>query len=202
MGDEKSEPGSTIKNMRTPLPSREFVTRAQLDNLLAVIGSAANVWLAATHPEREGANPTGGKHDGGIAYAAEETVIKALDRLNALLTDNARWDMKLQDTLEALLARMYSENTEVLKQTSYATALACAPHTRFRPVLVKIGDEWIAAYGDTDKPESLICGRGPTPHLAMLSFDAAFLNGTPEVEVVDAEVIKPEEKLKQRKRKS
>lgn len=42
------------------------------------------------------------------------------------------------------------------------------PSIILRPVITREGDEWVASYGDLE-------ARGPTPDLAYLAFDAAWV---------------------------
>lgn len=202
MGNEEFEQNSTVKNIRTPLPSREYVTATQIGTLLSALTVSGNLWIAATRTEDDDGVPKASQADGGVAMAAEMSVVALLNRIDKVVNDDSRWNMETQNMLEGLLARMYQENTEVLRQTSYATALASAPHTRMNPTLLKHGDLWVAAYGNPKNPESFICGTGPTPHLAMLSFDEVYLRGSKNrVEVVVDDPPISETKTKPRKKK-
>jgi hypothetical protein len=188
MGNDKFE----SKNMKTPLPSRDAVTGAQVYTLLNVLGTAVNVWTSVTRKgDDEGGVPQSRANDGGIACAAEATAINALAKLDDIVNDKSRWELVTQTLLEVALRRMYDLNAEVLRQTAYATALAAAPHSRYNPTLALHEGTWYAVLGDLSKPENLIVGRGPTPHLAMLSFDDAFVNGTKKIVVTEAEVVPP-----------
>jgi hypothetical protein len=64
-----------------------------------------------------------------------------------------------------LVSKQALENVGLVKR-QYEQQLR--PAIILRPVLTLEGNEWVASYGDLQ-------GRGPTPDLAYLAFDAAWL---------------------------
>lgn len=166
------------------LVHRDLTTSTQLQTLLQVshqmlIGFAT----ANTVDDSELPMPPEAR------IAAENTYIKALARMDAILDDNNRWGTNFQAEVEQYFKEAHTTRQKVLKLeaqrleqeivSAQARAIAAAelttPHFRLRPALMRSKDgKWLCALGDPTVPEASIVGIGDTPHEATVNFDAVF----------------------------
>ena len=157
------------------LPQRDMVVSVQVGTLLGIIGS---LYPYAASTDRQ--ESQGGALDGGACMAASQTIVRACDRLDRILADDDRWNMRLQDTLEALMEKMYSANHEFLVKQAAAAAEGKRPSFQLRPQLVRASSGWAAIHGDLAKLEDAIIGVGETPEAALAHFDAVFSGQSPD----------------------
>jgi hypothetical protein len=131
------------------LPSRAQVTAQQVQVLLHVVGMLSPYVL---QPHRELENiPGQNAMNGEAATAAQTTFINVCSKLDAILADDTRWTMDINQTLENQLYAVYVTQQELLKEQIIATKEINLPHNKYRPTLYKLRDNTYAAIlGDLD----------------------------------------------------
>lgn len=167
---------------------RDLSTGQQINMLLSV----CNTMLAALiNPEREHETIPGKRALAGEAHvAAENTFIKACDRLDSIINEKLRWGIGYQLRLEDQYNERHTEQLNLLKsqqraeeQRRRSAETVVAPHFRYRPSLLKLETgEWLAFLGNPENLDNAILGLGPNPEAALASFDSAFTgNIAPEI---------------------
>lgn len=143
----------------------------QIHALLAIV-SGLQPYLLIT--QREVDSGISKELDGGVVASASVTFANACERLDKIMADESRWDLK--KTSEVQDAILKSQRTFVQKATEELEAARASqlPHRVFRPDFTRHGDQFIAYYGNLNDPDSLVIGSGPTPLDAVREFDAAF----------------------------
>lgn len=155
-----------VRRIVVPLRTREDVNWHQVDLLLMVLNNLQQ-FLVATDA-RDGVELP--EMDGGVVSAAFATFAKATDRLDAILDDASRWDIKEINALhDSLIATQTAQQTFLAAQAKSANEIL-RPSFQCRPVLYASGDKFLAVWGDNPA----IVGIGVTPASAMDDFDAAF----------------------------
>lgn len=166
------------------MPTREAVVNAQIGNVLGVIHSLNPFLLYNPHRMEEGGLPTTApKLDGETALAASATFIHACARLDAILTDNGRWDMAMHDELYKSIGEVNAAQKKFLDTQREAAAQILRPSFNLRPKLISTTTEFVAFWGDPMTPGASIIGHGPTAEDALKDFDAAF-SRAPEQQIV------------------
>ena len=152
-------------------PPRDMVTGNQIGMLL----QAARVMAAcAKMPTDE--PPVGGPSDGGMQMAAEVSFVKVCDRLDRLVSDDERWSMQAQDTLEKDMSVMLKAQAGAADVHRKVASIAALPHRRLNPLLYKISDDaWVAYLGDLCNPADCVLGVGTFPQEALQQFDSVYL---------------------------
>jgi len=165
------------------LRTREDVTGHQIESVLLLLDHLRPFLVAPD--AREGVGPD---MDGGAVMAAATTFAKATDRLDAILDDSARWDIKEINTLhEALIATHTAQQAFLAAQTKSASEII-RPSFQCRPTLYVSDGKFLAVWGDTPA----IVGTGNTPNAALADFDAAFYRTSEEqVKLTFEEPIPP-----------
>lgn len=161
----------------SPIPSREASSDQQVNTVLGILGSL-QPYLLLTGREIESGIPA--ELDGGVVSSASVTFMKACDRLDSILDDNTRWNLKDQDTLYSAMVRHYEGALELNKKQGSALDELNRPSHVFKPKLTTVNGEFIAMWGDAGLPGGLILGRGLTPNLAFEDFDRAFKKSVQE----------------------
>jgi hypothetical protein len=146
--------------------------------------SVCNTMLSALiNPEREHENIPGKRALAGEAHiAAENTFIKACERLDGILGEKLRWGIGYQLRLEDQYNERHEEQIKLLEsqrqaeeQRRRSAETVVAPHFRYRPALLKLEtDEWLAFLGNPEDLDNAILGLGQNPEAALASFDSAF----------------------------
>jgi hypothetical protein len=171
-----AQPEGSNRGNNNPLPGRDMINQAQVNSVLHIFGATASVLLQSANLEEE----SGGKLDGGARTAVEATLIKACDRLDALLDDVPRWTLEISNSLEAKLAVIYDENARMLSAQADAYAEITSPHHRLKPQMVKLEDgTWVAFCGDPTNLDNAMVGAGTCPQNALEAFDALFKGEIP-----------------------
>lgn len=153
------------------LPAREEVSATQIHQLLAIV-HALQPYVLVTHREVDN---TPMDIDGGTVMAAAHTFATVCNRLDSIVSDPARWDLKAQDTLYESMTKHFDAATEVHKSQVETLKGMRRPSTQFKPQFTKVANQLFVAYwGDLTDPDSLIMGKGATPDEALVDFDAAF----------------------------
>lgn len=118
---------------------------------------------------------TGGSLDGGARMAAEQTLIKACERMDLILDAPAAWSMDGYDGLINHLNGIYTAHHNLLKQQSESIAAVDRPSRRYSPALVKLAPgKWIAVLGLLTDLDNSIIGIGTSPEAALAEFDNTF----------------------------
>ena len=117
--------------------------------------------------------------------ALENTLIKACDRLDKILSDDRRWSIDYQMGLEDEFKKSHANNVAFLEAQRTAAEEVASPHFQHRPKLAKSqdGQLWIAILGDENDLDNAITGIGRTPEEALQEFDKNFQGkeNSPEV---------------------
>ena len=157
-----------------PLPSRDAVTSMQIDSLLRVAGTMSSLLFHLAPPSEDDAARVA-RNDGGVTSSVEATLMGVCARLDDVLADSDRWNLKSQGKLEKQLAEVYAANLKLLRLQSVTMQAMLRPHRRFNPTLVQLdGGQWAAVLGDMLKGTPVV-GSGPTPEAAMDDFDKVYL---------------------------
>jgi len=163
-------------------PNREAVTTGQLQNAIGVCSMAVtaliNPWRGFVDSEDAPKNPE-------ARIALENTLIKACDRLDKILSDDRRWSIDYQMGLEDEFKKSHAANLAFLESQRDAAAEVASPHFQHRPKLAKSqdGQLWVAILGDEKDLPNAVVGMGRTPDEALREFDKNFQGreNSPEV---------------------
>jgi hypothetical protein len=193
VGGEKLEPDdSPMSDLKEPetgavqVLHRDMSTQSQIGMLLAVSNTMIGfIRMIDKAEENRDLEP----EQCEASIAAENTLIKACDRIDSILQDDNRWGLEFQTRLE----KLFEKNTEIArgvaeKQTALieetrekervqreAILQNQKPHVLFRPTLFPMPDHtWVAFLGDPANLQSGVMGTGPSPGAALESFDLAF----------------------------
>lgn len=142
---------------------RDSVTHSQLSALLGTLATMNGVLAALDASEQEG-----GKTDGGVRMAVENTMVGVCDRIDSLVADTQRWTMEKRNELEATMI-------ETHKSIQRANEMLIAPHARFKPKLAQLSDgSWIVFLGEITDLDHALLGAGESPRAAIKAFDMLF----------------------------
>lgn len=172
-------------DLPTPVPflHRDISTQSQVTVLLQVTGMMIT---ALTSLNDEDATKQTEAH-----VAAENTFIKALERLDEMLDDKTRWTPEFQKSLERLYEEQHENRTKAFKAQRQVAEIQArvanvqekvseemlTPHFRYKPAIYQLEDgKWICLLGDPANSASGVIGTGKTPKEAVEAFDA-FFNG-------------------------
>lgn len=156
------------------LPSRAQVTAQQVQVLLHVVGMLSP-YVLQPHRELENIPGQSNAMSGESAVAAQTTFINTCAKLDAILADDTRWTMDINQTLENQLYAVYVTQQELLKEQIIATKEINLPHNKYRPTLYKLRDNTYAAIlGDLDDLDNAIAATGESPAAALLAWDLLF----------------------------
>lgn len=161
-------------NRTIPIPSRDQVTQIQVGTVLSAIATM----IPLIHIRLDDVD--GGAMDGGTKAAVSASLITACRRLDTLMEDNSRWDLKEHTNLEKQLANLYHEHARVLKMQQQQIEYLARPHARHNPQLGRLPNgSWIAILGDVNDIDNSIVGIGDSPAQALDAFDIMFNSGVP-----------------------
>lgn len=165
---------------------RDLSTRAQIDSLLSVAQTMMQ-FISREPEERE--NIPGSRAIPGESWiAAENTLMKACERLDSIIEEPQRWGIKYQQVLESLFQRSIkvqqqwaeaqTKHLEAERERAEAQKEAAleiqSPHFRYKPSLTQLTDgNWAAFLGDGGE----IAGYGESPAAALRAFDLTFNGG-------------------------
>lgn len=158
-----------MKESHIPVPSREQIVNQQIQSLLSVAGVMAQI------VKGDAESHTGGSLDGGAKMAAEQTLIKACNRMDSILDAPSAWETTGYDGLINQLNAIYIAHREVLKLQSESVKALDRPSRRYSPTLVKLAPgQWIAVLGQLTDLDNSIIGIGDSPETALAEFDNSF----------------------------
>lgn len=176
------------------MPTREALTRSQLETLHAVVTTLSPFLLGDTERrsfffhqvEEEVAKK---KLDGGVALSASMTFMSVCDRIDAILKDQTRWDTSAHDKLYDAIAAVQKAQVDYLTAQADIVKMQARPSIQFKPLIANDGEHIIAYYGDITRNGYAIIGVGRTPQEALEDFDRAFLKTSQEQIIMAAESL-------------
>lgn len=164
-------------------PNREAVTTGQLQNAITVCSMAVTALINPWKGFVADGDETPKVPEARIAL--ENTLIKACDRLDKILSDDRRWSIDYQMGLEDEFKKSHAFNLKFLEAQSAAAEEVASPHFQHRPKLAKSADGklWVAILGDESDVSNAVVGMGRTPEEALAEFDKNFKGkeNSPEV---------------------
>lgn len=156
------------------LPARELVNSQQAQTLLGIAASAISMAGSFIHAD-ETNHDRADKFGGEMRVAAENTFIAAMDRIQDMLADKARWDGQFQKDIEEAFRSAHESQMQVLEAQREAAEEILQPHFKYKPGIARNADGvWVAFVGDPNDMQASIIGLGATPAEAIARFDAAF----------------------------
>jgi hypothetical protein len=162
------------------LPARDNLTALQTNTLLSVMGQCLN---ALVNPmfRFSSTDEEGPQLPGEAKIAVENTIINTCARLDEILNDPTRWDLKLQDSLEAGALEIQAAHKDLIEAQAVAIKNLDCPHVRFKPTLFRlVSKDWLALLGDIKDLDNALVGIGTTPAEALRNFDLAFDGELPQ----------------------
>lgn len=158
---------------KTILPGVGDVTHQQIATVLHIMGSLIPFVLKGAF-RSEGETQEVRELDGGAACAAAASIIKASSRLDAILDDDSRWDIKhVLDNQDKIRAAVDDQKELLRTQLDHINR----PSTKLNPAVGFQPEEgrWVAVHQSPDKNMIPIHGVGATPEEALEDFDRAFM---------------------------
>jgi hypothetical protein len=153
-------------------PPRDLVTGNQLNHLLGAARTMMSCLQGIDPDLDDGDTPKSSREDGGVLMAAEQTFIGICNRIDEIISDTPRWDMKSQDVLEEDLSNMFKEQAKATRVHAVAQAKAVSPAIRHGALLFKLSSEaWVAYSGDLANANDSIVAIGECPEAAFANFD-------------------------------
>lgn len=153
-----------------------MVTDQQFKTVLDII-EGLQPYLLLTQREIELGIPQ--ELDGGVTASAAVTMMKACERMDQMLADATRWNLKENDALYEAMTKHFTVAAQTNQKKIEEILHSHRPSTRMQPTFTVIKGEYIAFWGATNLPGGMILGKGPTPEAALTDFDAAFLRDAP-----------------------
>lgn len=163
--------GNSSRPSVPSMPQRDLIVSQQVGTLLAAANSLM-AFIANTRLQEEGAEVK--PIDGGVKSSVEATLMGICNRMDKIMSDDNRWTMEIQNTLEYQLSRLYAEHQATIAEQREAMRLSVAPQTRLSPKLIKInnGATWVAFIGDPTGDDCVL-GMGSCVQDALDNFDRA-----------------------------
>lgn len=156
-----------------PLPLPEDLTERHISAVLAII-HGLHPYLLEPHRDSEDVLRARPDLDGGAAVAATNTFVKACARLDSILDDPERFNLKKLDDLYALAKRVWEGQAEFQEAQRDASRAIQRPCYTLKPEILALDDGTFVAYwGDILNGQGVL-GRGATPKEAYADFDAAW----------------------------
>lgn len=179
------------------LPTRDSVTRAQLDALHSVMQNLHPYIMGSAFRDYHD-HP---KIDGGVVLSATLTFVNVCSRIDELLADAGRWTTEPHDRLYASIEKVQKAQTDYLEAQAAEAWSHLRPSVQFRPTIANDGTQFVAYYGDITRPGYSIVGMGATPEAALESFDRAFKQSPQEQIILAADSTASPQKPKNNKKK-
>jgi len=170
------------------LPTRESLTRSQLETLHTIIQNLSPYLLGRPSffmPDED----TPRKIDGGVAASASVTFINVCSRIDEMLADKSRWDTAAHDRLYDAIASVQKAQVDYLNAQAEGAKMLQRPSIQFHPTVANDGEKFVAFYGDINRVGYAIIGLGNTPAEALADFDQAFLRSPREQIIMAADAI-------------
>ena len=162
--------------MQAVIPQREILNQMQIQTLLGAVQTLTMSLVQFSRGEDDDSAKVS-RTDGGARMAAEHTLCNIYDRIDQIMADNARWETYSLKSVEEKLGALYDSNRALL---DHRKEVESAPHMKYKPILMRMGEGWLAICGDPNFLDKAMCGYGETPKLALLCFDMIFEGTAPE----------------------
>lgn len=147
------------------LQTREEITAHQVSILLNIVHTMRSV--VASGPD-EGKQPE-------YEIAAENTLIKACERLEALVEESPRWSMSQHNEIHKAIISAHKKQETMMDANLELIELHKRPSSLLKPQIATYANQYfIAFWGKLEEPGMSIVGRGRTPAEALTDFDRAF----------------------------
>lgn len=164
-------------SIQAMIPQREVLNQMQMDTLLR---AAQTLMSALSHFPDDSDSPHKPSADGGVRMAMDVSLCRILDRIDRVVLENSRWEVDSLKSVEEKLGALYESQRELLEIRKIVESQALAPHMKYKPVLMRVPDGWIAVYGDANFLDKSVVGYGETPALALKCFDLLFEGEVPQ----------------------
>jgi hypothetical protein len=181
------------------MPTREAVTKSQLESLHSIIQNLGNYLLAPRSHWMLDDDATPRKIDGGVAASAAVTFINVCNRIDEMLADKTRWDTSAHDALYESIAAVQKAQVKYLESQTDGQKVLARPSVQFHPTVANDGEKFICYYGDISKPGYAVVGLGATPAEAMQAFDRAFDKSAQEQIILAADTAAAQQTKSKRK---
>lgn len=156
--------------MSQVLVGKEQALSSQFNILLGVV----NHLTSALSSSETMTGVPGTPLDGGAKSALESTIIRACNRLDALLEEKKNWGAPEQNRVIKQICKTHRAQQIFLKAQTASANEVRRPSFQLRPNLIRVETGFAAIHGDPSKPNEYILGVGETPEAALLDFDEAF----------------------------
>ena len=161
------------QNNQLHIESRALTARAQLIDALSVFGTVGQFLVRAN--SEDFMQQTGGKLDGGVKMAIENTMVNVCSRIDAIVGDESRWSLEERNKLEEQIHKSYQASADLFEKQRALAAEANTPHAKYTPGLMRIRPGmWMAIKGSLENLDGSIVGLGESPKAALDCFDACF----------------------------
>lgn len=169
--DSGDENNSVPVRLLPPVPRQDQVTAIQIGTLLHATAMISSLLIRTTDEDDDG-TLTPKKSEAHIA--AENSIIKILDRLDSIIVDNDRWNLTGQRLLESELSAVYKSHLALLTEQRAGIAAVNAPHRHAGIKLARLdGGLWAAILGTPGSGDCIV-GIGGCAAEACADFDRQF----------------------------
>jgi hypothetical protein len=172
--DQSDQPEDNVPvRLLPPIPRADQVTAIQIGTLLHATAMLSSLLTRNADEDDDSGSVTPKKTE--VSIAAENTVIKILDRLDSIITDGPRWTLVGQRTLESELSAVYKAHLALLAEQRTGVEKVNAPHRHAGIKLARVdGGLWAAIIGNPGTGDCIV-GIGDCPAEACEDFDRQFL---------------------------
>jgi len=168
-----------IQQQNVNLPSRDLATQIQLGSLLSVLHAVSGASAMMPHDEEYGGAKGAAKMK-EAEVAAENTIVKTLDRIDFILDDVRRWSFDTQETLEDELDKVYKSITKEHEEKVRHIQKSLSPHMVEGARLGRMTDgSFVCWIGSKDDFDNCIFGIGASPRESQECFDQVFKGEIP-----------------------
>lgn len=174
-----SQDGPDEKSKQTSLQfiSSAEMLRAKSGVCMAIMGQCMPMALSETSDFESIALKA--KYEGGCSDAAQVTYIKACERLDKLLDNDAHWEIATMDKLtEERTVELHKINLSVANERLAREKYFNRPSIRSQAHLFRRGNLFYAVIGEDFTDES-VHGSGDTPEAAFTNLDAILISLNP-----------------------
>jgi hypothetical protein len=152
------------------LKAREDVTERQVDSLLGMIDRISHNLTVLSGVDTDSHL----KVDGGVQTSLEVVAMHACTRLEAILSDDSRWNCADFDRAFNQILAVQKANADFYVQQTISAKSITLPSFVYKPTLIKASGKFYAYIGDPNVLGSSIFGEGNTPNEALADFNESF----------------------------
>lgn len=174
-----SQDGPDEKSKQTAFQfiSSAEMMRAKSGVCMAIMGQCMPMLLDDTSEFESAALKA--KYEGGCSDAAQVTYIKACERLDKLLDNDAHWEIATMDKLtEERTKELHDINLSVAHERLTREKYFNRPSIRAQAKLYRRANVFYAVIGE-DFTEDSVHGSGDTPEAAFTNLDAILISLNP-----------------------